>query len=329
MTLRSKINRRALVNTETGLGTNRSNNSERFFDKSGDPHIKIRGNSFLNRLSIYQTMLKMPLLKFLSFIAAAYLIVNLAFAFLYYSIGLEHLGGMDSTTIDGKFWEAFFFSAQTLATVGYGHIYPSGFSTNTAAAVESLLGLLMFAVATGLMYGRFSKPKAYILFSENAVFAPFKKGTALMFRMAPYKKHYLTDVEAKVTLGIKSIEDGVEKNEFFSLKLDISKANTLTLNWTLVHVVDEDSPFYGLSKDDILLLQPELLVFIKGYDDEYSNTVIARTSYTHFELIFGAKFLPMYFPSEDRKHTIMDLGMLNSFEKAELPELVYSQNLVE
>jgi len=267
MALRSKINRRAQINQETGLGLNSSNNTERFFDKNGDPHIRIKGNSFLNRLSIYQTLLKMPMWKFLSLIISAYLDVNLFFATIYFSIGIDKLGGLDSKTLHGKFWEAFFFSAQTLSTVGYGHVYPAGFTANAVAATESLLGLLMFAVATGLMYGRFSKPKAYIMFSENAVFTPFRDGVALMFRMAPYKKHYLTDVEAKVTVGIRTTEDGVDKNQFFSIKLDISKANTLTLNWTLVHVVDEDSPFYGLSKEEILQLQPELLVFIKGYDD--------------------------------------------------------------
>jgi inward rectifier potassium channel len=326
MSLRSKINRRAQLNQETGLGVNSSNNSERFFDKNGDPHIKIRGNSFFNRFSMYQTMLKMPMWKFLSVIIAAYLFVNLVFATIYFSIGLEKLGGMDARTIDGKFWEAFFFSAQTLSTVGYGHVYPSGFEANAIAAIESLLGLLMFAVATGLMYGKFSKPKAYIMFSENAVFAPFREGIALMFRMAPYKKHYLTDVEVKVTMGIRVNENGLQKNEFFSLKLDISKANTLTLNWTLVHVVDEDSPFYGLSEEEILQLQPEMLVFVKGYDDEYSNTVIARTSYVHEELIFGARFEQMYYPGEDRHHTIMDLGKLNAYQKAPLPDMSYSQN---
>jgi inward rectifier potassium channel len=329
MALRSKINKRAQVNQETGLGVNSSNTSERFFDKSGDPHIKIRGNTFFDRLSIYQTMLKMPLLKFLSFIIAAYLFVNLVFATVYLWIGLDNLGGMDSKSLDGKFWEAFFFSAQTLSTVGYGHVYPSGFHANSVAAIESLLGLLMFAVATGLMYGRFSKPKAYIMFSDIAVVTPFKNGVALMFRMAPYKRHYLTDVEVKVTVGIRTNEEGVEKNQFFNLKLDISKANTLTLNWTLVHVIDEDSPFYALTEEEILLLKPELLVFVKGYDDEYSNTVIARTSYTHKEFIFGAKFSQMYYPSEDKQYTIMDLNKLNRFEKVALPELSYSQNLTE
>jgi inward rectifier potassium channel len=328
MALRNKINKRAQVNTETGLGVNSSNNTDRFFDKSGDPHIKIRGNSFFDRLSIYRGLLKMPAWKFFLLIVSAYVVVNLVFACVYSMIGLEHMGGMETDVFHEKYWEAFFFSAQTLSTVGYGHLYPTGYLMNFVAAIESLLGLLMFAVATGLMYGRFSRPRSYIHFSESALFTPFRGGIALMFRMAPYKKHYLTDVEVKVTLGIRANEDGSHKNEFFSLKLDISKANTLTLNWTLVHVVDEDSPFYGLSEDEITQLQPELLVFVKGYDDEYSSTVVARTSYTWKEFVFGAKFRQMYYPSDDRHHTIMDLGKLNDHETASISlDALHSQNL--
>jgi inward rectifier potassium channel len=315
MVLKTKINKRAQENTETGLSVNSSNNTERFFDKTGDPHIKIRGNSFFDRLSIYRSLLKMPAWKFFLIIISAYIVVNLVFATIYSMIGLEHMGGMETADFHEKYWEAFFFSAQTLSTVGYGHLYPTGYMMNFVAAIESLLGLLMFAVATGLMYGRFSRPRPYIHFSENALFTPFRNGMALMFRMAPYKKHYLTDVEVKVTLGIKAMEDGLQKNQFFSLKLDISKANTLTLNWTLVHVIDEESPFYGLNEDEILQLQPELLVFVRGYDDEYSSTVVARTSYTWKELVFGAKFRQMYYPAEDRQHTIMDLGKLNEYDK--------------
>jgi inward rectifier potassium channel len=319
MALLRKINTKAATDENTGLGRNSTSNADRFFNKDGQPNIHIKGVSWLKRSSIFQYMLKVPAWKFLGIIVLFYLVVNLLFASVYTLIGIDNLGGMDAKTLPGKFLEAFFFSAQTLSTVGYGHVYPSGFAANAVAAIESLLGLLMFAIATGLMYGRFSKPRSYLVFSEKALFAPYKDGVALMFRLAPYKKHFLTDVEIKVNLAMEVNVNGVMKNQFYSLKLELSRANTLTLNWTIVHPIDETSPLFNLTKEDIELSDAEMLVFLKGYDDEYSNTVVARTSYTFKEFVYGAKFKMMYHPSEDGATTILDLDKLNAFDAAPLP----------
>ncbi|MDX2047617.1 MAG: ion channel [Chitinophagaceae bacterium] len=319
MALLRKINTKAATDENTGFGRNSNSNADRFFNKDGQPNIHIKGVSWLKRSSIFQFMLKVPVWKFLGIIVLFYLVVNLLFATVYTLIGIDNLGGMDAKTLPGKFLEAFFFSAQTLSTVGYGHVYPSGFAANAVAAIESLLGLLMFALATGLMYGRFSKPRSYLVFSEKALFAPYKDGVALMFRLAPYKKHFLTDVEIKVNLAMEVNVNGVMKNQFYSLNLELSRANTLTLNWTIVHPIDETSPLFNLTKEDIALSDAEMLVFLKGYDDEYSNTVVARTSYTFKEFVYGAKFKMMYHPSEDGATTILDLDKLNAFDAAEVP----------
>lgn len=317
---RNIINKRAKENTETGLNVNSSTSGGRFFEKQGRPNVQFKGVSFFKRFSVYQFMLKIPLWKFLSFIGLSYVIVNIFFAAIYFGIGVHHLGGMEQQTMEGKFWEAFFFSAQTLSTVGYGHVYPSSLSANSVAAFESITGLLMFALATGLMYGRFSQPKAYLLYSKIALFAPFKEGYALMFRFAPYKNHILSDVEVKVTLVLRLLDANNErKNKFYSLGLELSKANTLSSNWTIVHSVNEDSPFYNLTRQEIKDSQAEVLVFVKGYDDEYANSVVSRSSYTVDEFIFGAKFKMMYEPSEDRSTTLLHLNKIDSYEEAVLP----------
>ncbi len=316
---RNFINRKAKENRETGLSVNSNQSGGRFFEKSGRPNIQFKGVSFLERFSVYQFMLKIPLWKFLAFIGLAYVVVNIFFASIYFTIGVDQLGGMEQQTMHGKFWEAFFFSAQTLSTVGYGHVYPSSLTANSVAAFESITGLLMFALATGLMYGRFSQPKAFLLFSKVALFSPFKDGYALMFRFAPYKNHFLTDVEVKVTLVLKLPDANNErKNSFYSLDLDISKANTLVSNWTIVHPVNEESPFYNLTQQDIKDAQAEILVFVKGYDDEYANSVVSRGSYTADEFVYGAKFNMMYEPSEDKRSTQLHLKKIDSYHEEKL-----------
>lgn len=313
-----KINKKAKAENNSGFGTNSQNYGGRFINKNGNANIQKVGISFLEGISWYHTMLKIPRWKFFFIIILFYFIVNLFFASIYMIIGVENLRGVTSVSRIDKFGEAFFFSIQTFTTVGYGHISPSGFLASFVAAVEALSGLLSFAIATGLFYGRFSKPNAFIKFSENALIAPYKDGLALMMRLAPHKNTNLTDAEAFVTVGILIDENGVISNKFYNLPLEMNKINALTLSWTLVHPIDEESPLYNLKQSDYKDTSGEILVFIKTFDDMYSSTVAKRTSYTFNEVVYGAKFTSMYSKNESNTKTVLHLEKLNSFIKVKI-----------
>lgn len=318
MNLLKKINAKAKAEINTGFGTNSSSYGGRFITKSGNANVKKTGIGFLDSISWYHTMLNIPRWKFMVIVVLFYFVVNFFFASLYYLNGVENLKGVVMSSSMDKFGQAFFFSIQTFTTVGYGHISPSGFSASLIAAVEALFGLLSFAIATGLFYGRFSKPKAHILFSKNAIIAPYKEGTALMFRLTPYKNTNLTDAEAKITLGMKVEESGISVNKFFSLELEMEKVNSLTMSWTLVHPISESSPLYHFSQADYQNLEGEILVFMRMFDDMYSTTVAKRTSYIFSEIVYGAKFTPMFSRNEDESKSLLHIDKLNDYEMVNL-----------
>ncbi|CAN5137538.1 ion channel [soil metagenome] len=306
----------------TGFGTNASFYGGRFVNKKGNPNIEKRGVGILDRISWYHSLLALSRLQFFSMILIFFILINIFFAAIYYLIGIENLGGVSNSSPLVNFAEAFFFSCQTFTTVGYGHISPVGLLTSFIAALEALLGLLSFALATGLLFGRFARPKAYIKFSHNAIIAPYKNITALMIRLAPFKNTTLIDAESKITLGLGIEENGVFKNNFYQLQLEFPAVNTLTLSWTIVHPITEDSPLYNFTAEDYKNMKGEVLVFVKAFDDMFANTVVARTSYTFHEIVYGAKFVPMYHRSSQNDKTVIYLDKLNSFTREDLVQKI-------
>jgi len=312
-----KINIQSELNT--GFGVNSENSSGRFYDRnSGGANVIKKGVGVLNRYSWYHTMLAMPRIKFLLILFVSYIIVNLLFAGIYYLLGIDHLAGVHAGSPLKNFTEVFFFSAQTFTTVGYGRISPVGFAASAVSTFEAFLGLLSFAIATGLFYGRFSRPRAFLSFSHNALIAPYKDGIALMFRMAPYKNNLLSEAEVKVNLAMQLEENGKMMNRFFNLDLEISKINSLALSWTIVHPINDKSPLYNFNYTDIVNAKIEALVFVKAFDEVFSNTVVERFSYIASEVVWGAKFRMMYHADEKKKATVLDLNKLNDYEKIEL-----------
>jgi inward rectifier potassium channel len=317
------IHKRKIENIDnTGFAASSSVEGARLTNKDGTVNLKKTGLQFWEHISLYHTLLRMHRAKFFLSIVLFYGSLNLFFAFLYVINGVEHLKGVE--IIDGKtmsgFLQAFFFSSQTLTTVGYGHVSPEGLGANVLAALESFLGILAFALVTGLLYGRFTRPKAFLKFSENGLIAPHKGKHAFMCRMATYKNNHLTDVEAQLTVAFHINESGSQLTRFYPMKLEISRVNSLALSWTVVHLIDEDSPLYQMTHEDMKNAGIEVLVFVKGFDDHFSNTVQQRTSYSTKEIVYGGKFIPMFRRSADGRATILEVDKIDAFERVKLPD---------
>jgi inward rectifier potassium channel len=209
--------------------------------------------------------------------------------------------------------DAFFFSAQTLTTVGYGHLSPRSHLASAVAALESLLGLLSFALATGLLYGRFSRPHAQISFSQKGVVAPYRGGTGFMFRFVNRRSNQLIEVEAAVSLSFNDAASGIRR--FVTLPLERNKINLFPTNWTVVHSIDGASPLQGMQDMDLRQSQAEFIVLIKAFDDTFAQTIYQRTSYTAEEVLWGHRFKPMSSYGEHGRMDV-DVALLDAVEPA-------------
>jgi inward rectifier potassium channel len=300
----------------TGFGSQAQAQGNRLVNKDGSFNVKRDGLPLFNRFNPFHDLILMSWMHFSLIIFAFYFTVNLIFAFIYFYIGIEHLGGIIGYTQKDKFFEAFFFSTQTFTTVGFGRINPIGNAASTVAAIESLIGLMAFALATGLLYGRFSRPNVKLIRSENAVISPFQNKTAVMLRIANARNNQLIECEARMMLSYIEKETSVRR--FLTLKLEYEKVSALSLSWTIVHPIEEDSPMYGLSMQDLLDTESELILAFKGFDDTYSQIVHYRFSYTAQEIVFGAKFIPMFERDKDGQATVLHMDMIGAYEILEI-----------
>jgi inward rectifier potassium channel len=321
----SKINRMAVstptrpvagLNNDTGFGTTGNFNGGRFINRDGTFNLRKVGWPVWRRVSIYYRLISMPLWKFISTIVLFYFAINFFYTLIYLIIGTDQFTGMISPQGWKMFKELFFFSTETFTTVGYGRVNPIGDGANIVAAVESMSGLLSFAIATGLIYGRFSRPRAHLAFSDNAIIAPYNDKTALMFRFACYKdQHALTDVTVQVNLAMLIEENGKANYKYYSLPLERSRIESLPMNWTVVHEINEESPLAGVTLAEMAAKDLEIYVAVRGFNDVYSNTVLQRTSYTYNEIRTSRKFVHMY--QETERGTVLELHKLSKFAEKE------------
>src|SRR5215472_5154611 len=265
----------------------------RIINKDGTFNVHRRGGT-LRDYNPYLYLINVPWPGFLGIIFAAYLVVNTVFALAYYSLGPNELQGADAPTALAHFLNSFFFSAHTLTTVGYGSISPRGTAANFIAASEAMVGLMGFALATGLLYGRVSRPSARIGYSEKMTVAPYLDGASLQFRVVNQRANNLMELEAKVLFMTVEGPPGHMRRDYKVLRLERHSVFFFPLTWTIVHPIDEHSPLRGKTAQDLERLQAEILILIKGFDDTFSQTVHSRYSYRFDEIAWGARFVPAF-----------------------------------
>jgi len=267
----------------------------------------------------YHSLLTINWAAFLGVLATVYLVANIVFALGYMAIGPRGLLESDTAFPAGSFLQAFFFSIETFATIGYGSIVPTTVRSNFLMLVESFVSLISIALATGLIFARFSRPIPHIRFSARALIAPYLGQTGFMFRIANARRNEIVGIEATVILARFTTTNGVRARTFTELALERKRVIFFALSWTVVHpILDETSPLWGLTAEELLDSEAEFLILLSGTDETFFQTVSARGSYTASEVDWGQKFANVFLPPTPQGIVRIDLALLDATEPAPL-----------
>lgn len=308
---RKKIN----PEDDLGFGSQPVMQNQPLLNRDGSINVIRRRQSIFNTADNYHNLIRMSWGKFWVIVVSGYLFVNIIFAFIYVAIGINNLDGAEGNTAVGHFFTAFFFSAQTMSTVGYGHISPKGMVANSVAALESMLGLLAFALATGLLYGRFSRPSAKIVYSKKILVSPYRDGSkGVMFRIANLRKNILIGLSIEVIFSYNEMVNGKPVRRFFPLELERKQVSILTVSWTIVHPLDENSPLKEMTAEDLVRTEASFSVLLKAFDDTFSQTVHSRAAYLSNDVIFDARFQPT-FDRDEEGRIVLDLKKIHDYAK--------------
>jgi inward rectifier potassium channel len=256
------------------------------FDQQGLSTIKL-GASRFSLDDPYYLVLSMSWQAFIGAVLALYLAANLVFAALYWLVP-----GAVGNARPGSFGDAFFFSIETLATVGYGEMTPQSVYGHSVAAAEIFVGMFLTALVTGAFFARFARPQPRLIFSEAAVIAPYEGRTALMVRVASRRLHAINEVRGRISyLRTFHLPGGGTFRRFFDLKLVRNENPVLSLSWTLIHPIDEESPLFGMDEARLNEAAPRLLVSINGFDEAISSPINDRRSYRPENIRIGHVFV--------------------------------------
>jgi len=289
---------------------------QRLLNPDGSFNVERTGVSIFTSLNVYHTLLSMSWSTFLGLVLLLYFLSNVFFGILYAAMGDTGLVDITSRPGDDLFVRGFFFSVQTFATIGYGTIHPVGLIPNLIVTIESYYSLLANALITGVVFARFARPTAKVIFSDVAVVAPYRGITGLMFRIVNGRNNQLIEVGAVVTFARFVNENGRVVRRFDVLDLERRKVTFFPLAWTVVHPINEKSPMYGLTEQDIKATDGEILILLTAVDETFVQTVHARSSYKPQSIKFGQKFASIYNEVEDGEPISIDVRKLSKTEPA-------------
>jgi inward rectifier potassium channel len=285
----------------------------RTINKDGSFNVRKIGGR-LRDVNLYLFLVSVPWPWFMGLVFAGFFVTNLFFAGLYYLDGPKALYGVDHTSSLTSFESAFFFSAQTLTTVGYGSIAPVSLFANSVASIEAMIGLLGFAVATGLLVGRVSQPSARIAYSEKCLITDYEDITGLQFRVANQRRNNVMELEAKVILMLVDECSSGLRRDYFVLPLERAGVLFFPVTWTIVHPIDKDSPLFGKSAADLERLQAEILILLKGFDETFGQEVLSRYSYTYDEIVWGGSF-DQAFHVDAEGHLVLNVDRVGALKE--------------
>ncbi|MFK7969794.1 MAG: ion channel [Bacteroidia bacterium] len=302
---------------DLGFGNQLAGSTSRLLNQDGSFNIKRTGLGFRN-FHLYNYLISISWARFLLWVFIFFILLNATFALLYMATGINGITGHPK---DEGWWASFlycfYFSTQTFTTVGYGAISPQSHAASLLSSFEAMVGLMGFAFATGLLYGRFSRPTATVLYSDKMLAGPYKDDQdALMFRIVNARSSQLINLHVEVIMSW--FEDGTRM--YRQLGLERDTVTMFPLNWTIVHPVDEESPIWNFSLKDLQKCDPEFMVIINGYDDTFAQNVHARGSYRSTDVVWGARFVPMYHVDAEGQ-TVLEIDKLSLCEAANLVHL--------
>jgi len=287
---------------------------QRLLNPDGSFNVIREGLDPFASMSLYHWLLTISWLRFIGFIVGTYVVVNAVFAVAFLLCGPDALQSSSGSFAGQPFYRAFFFSVDTFATIGYGNIIPVGVAANTLVTIEALLNILGIALATGVIFARFSRPSAKIIYSRNAIVAPYRGTTALEFRIANARSSQLIEVQVQVILTKIERVGGTTVRKFYDLDLERHRVVFFALSWTVVHPIDSNSPMWGLTHKDLVDSDAELLVLLIGTDETVSQSVHSRSSYKADEIVWGAKFANMFLRTEAEGIVGMNLSRIHDIE---------------